>query len=125
MQPTGPESAVAPELRDEEPASAAGIAVRPAPSRTGLESVRPNPTRQGVEIVFGVVSGDEGAASLTVFDVSGRRIATLVDGMIEPGWTEIRWDGRDANGVKTVAGVYFLRLTVGERVDRRKIVKVR
>jgi hypothetical protein len=58
--------------------------------------------------------------TLTVFDLLGRDVATLVDGMEEPGEKAATFDGS-----ALASGVYFYRLKVGEFVQTRKLVLVR
>jgi hypothetical protein len=45
-----------------------------------------------------------------VFDISGRRIATLHDGALGAGRQKLIWDGRDGNGRQAANGVYLYRL---------------
>jgi len=65
--------------------------------------------RQG-EVQF--ARGGDGSARLDVFDVSGRRLATLEPtvGGNGAGWT---WDGRDVSGRTVTAGVCFARVRDG------------
>ena len=56
---------------------------------------------------------------LTVLDVRGRRVATLVDGPLSAGRHEARLDGSLA------AGVYIIRLEAGGTVITRQAVVVR
>lgn len=83
----------------------------------------PNPFRSDVEIAFSLARG--GAARLSVFDMSGRRVADLVDGVRPAGVNRVVWDGRGARGVVTPPGVYVLRLTEGSSVATRKLVRTR
>ncbi|MFC1799906.1 lamin tail domain-containing protein [Candidatus Eisenbacteria bacterium] len=49
--------------------------------------------------------------SVSVLDVQGRRIASLVEGeAVGPGVHSIEWDGRDARGNQVASGVYFVLL---------------
>jgi len=57
------------------------------------------------------------ATSLQVFDVLGRKVATLVDEVKPPGNYSVRWDASGA-----ASGVYFCRLMVGEKSAVRKMV---
>ncbi len=59
---------------------------------------------------------------LVVYDLAGRHVKTLVDGMKEPGWYEIRWDGRNRRGDRVASGVYFCRLEAGGSKASRKVV---
>ena len=62
----------------------------------------------------------EGTVKLEVFDVAGRRVATLVEGHEKAGFKEVRWDpGRVASGT------YLYRLQAGEFVHTRRLVILR
>jgi len=49
-------------------------------------------------------------AEVVVYDVRGRHLVTLYDGMADLGTHEILWNGRDQAGLKIGSGVYFARL---------------
>jgi hypothetical protein len=48
---------------------------------------------------------------LAVYDVTGRRLATLTDKALGAGATNVVWDGRDRTGTAVRSGIYFARLT--------------
>jgi len=56
------------------------------------------------------------AARVDVFDVQGRRLATLADRDFAAGAHVLLWDGRDAGGTSAPRGLYFVRLTTPARV---------
>ncbi|MCA9752934.1 MAG: T9SS type A sorting domain-containing protein, partial [Gemmatimonadetes bacterium] len=86
-------------------------------------SMSPNPFVRETSISFEVPRA--GRTAVTVFDVSGRRVRTLVDRRLDSGAEALTWDGRDAHGATVTPGVYFVRL-VGEGIDRSaKVVRVR
>jgi hypothetical protein len=58
--------------------------------------------------------------TLSVFDLLGREVATLVDDMEEPGEKRATFDGS-----ALASGVYFYRLRAGDFVQTRKLVLVR
>jgi len=64
-------------------------------------------------VAFGVTS-NAGAVRLHLgaYDLKGREVATLVDGVMRPGEHAIAWDGNGRQG-RLGAGVYLLRLTGG------------
>lgn len=49
-------------------------------------------------------------ANLTVFDVRGRKVKTLIAEHLEPGRYSIPWDGRDNQSRRVASGVYYVRL---------------
>ncbi len=67
-----------------------------------------------------------GHVQLAVFDLTGRRVALLVDGLQEGGREHTMiWNGRDAGDRPVGSGVYFARLQVGEQVLTRRSILVR
>lgn len=62
---------------------------------------------------------------LEVYDVRGARVATLFDGILAPNEYVARWNGRDSSGSPAATGVYFYRLTAGNRSVTRKMVLIR
>ncbi len=88
-----------------------------------LSPARPNPTRTGTEIAFSL--SRPGVAELAVFDVAGRRVATLLNREMAAGPHAVSWDSKDASGNAVAAGVYFYRLTAeGESaMDRMTVLR--
>ena len=54
-----------------------------------------------------------GEVQLAVYDLAGRRVATLIDGVVEAGEHSIMWAGRDDRGQLVASGVYVCRLADG------------
>jgi len=65
-----------------------------------------------------------GRADVSVFDVSGRRIAGLFRGDLEAGSYEARWDRRSEDGARAPAGVYFVSLSVAGESARQRVIVV-
>ena len=93
------------------------------PLQFGLEQNYPNPFRDATHIVFETT--DPGMVYVLVYDVLGRRIATLVQGMLAPGRHEVRWDGRTDGGSAAGSGPYFYRLQQGRKQAVRTMLLVR
>jgi len=90
------------------------------PDDAYLRAPAPNPARGATTIEYGLARA--GHVSIEVFDVTGRRLSTLVRGRVEAGEWRVAWDGRDGGGRRLRAGVYFVRMT-GTGPDRtRRIV---
>ncbi|HEY6195084.1 MAG TPA: beta-propeller fold lactonase family protein [Candidatus Eisenbacteria bacterium] len=87
-------------------------------ARLDLALAGANPAGGGA--TFRYVLPGRGSASLELFDLQGRRLATLASGVAEAGAHEARWDGRLASGARANAGVYLARLDTrwGRRVVR-------
>ncbi|MDP7031256.1 MAG: FlgD immunoglobulin-like domain containing protein [Gemmatimonadota bacterium] len=88
-----------------------------------LSQNRPNPLNGTTRIDFSV-PGAMGV-DLTVYNVSGQTVKRLAIGNRDAGAYRVEWDGRDAAGTKVAAGVYFYRLTAGEKVLTRKMTVTR
>ena len=55
--------------------------------------------------------------TLKIYNILGQEVATLVDGVQEPGYYTVRW-----NALDMASGVYFYRLTAGEFSETRRMV---
>jgi hypothetical protein len=67
-----------------------------------------NPARGGTRLSIDVTAGEK--AQLDIYDLAGRRVKALLDGMVSMERTTVSWDGLDNDGRKVPAGVYFARL---------------
>jgi hypothetical protein len=87
----------------------------------------PNPFASRTRIELAVpVSWRLPSAAVVVYDVCGRKVATLFEGKIQDGVPQVfTWDGITDSGRRTASGVYFLRARVGEHVESRKMILLR
>ena len=83
----------------------------------------PNPFQDRTTIAYEV--GRPGPVTITVYDLLGRAVRTLVDETQPVGRYEAAWDGRDAGGQPVASGTYFYRLRVGGRVSSKQAIRVR
>jgi len=82
----------------------------PAPVLASLDAM-PNPFNPQTEIRFSLpASGD---VTLSIFDVRGRAVRTLVSGSLAAGEHSVIWNGRDASGRVQASGVYLALLDAG------------
>jgi hypothetical protein len=94
------------------------------PSRFVLDPSAPNPFSSAARIRFGLPRAEE--VSLEIFDVLGRRVATLLDrAPVTAGYHTVIWDGESGTGHPVSDGVYLLRLSAGPVVLTRRIVHAR
>ena len=89
------------------------------PARVTLGRNVPNPFNPATEIAFSLPRA--GRVRLEVFDVSGRKVRTLVDGRLETGAYTIMWRGENDRGARTSSGTYFYRLDADGEVLTRKM----
>ncbi len=95
--------------------------VRP---RTALYATAPNPFNPVTTIRYTI--GESTRAHLAIYDVSGRLVRTLVDGIATARHYTARWDGADDSGAPASAGVYWARLRTGTGfVGSTKLVLVK
>ena len=71
-------------------------------------SVSPNPTSGPVAIRFAVPIA--GVTSVDIYDVQGRLVRRVLKKQIPAGDAAYSWDGRDEDGRKVAAGIYFVRV---------------
>lgn len=105
-------------LRPEEITGAG--AVPSVPAVTALEQNVPNPFNPVTVIRFAIAS--PGWVELRVYDVVGRPVRTLAEGVRAVGRYEVTWDGRDDGGVSVSSGVYMYELKAPGRVESKKMV---
>ena len=105
------------------PEGAADVPLTVAAGRLALAAY-PNPFR--VVTTFQYSLATPGTVDLAVYDLAGRRVATLLEAAVRgAGFGEVTWDGRDAEGVDVPGGVYFARMAAGGATVRRQIVLLR
>lgn len=98
--------------------STVSVPVADGSSRLALAPAFPNPSRGAVTIRFSL--SRPGPVTLGLYDLSGRRIQTLVDAMLRPGVHSRTWNRSDREGRRVPAGIYFYELFAdGQRIARR------
>jgi outer membrane protein assembly factor BamB len=93
------------------------------PATAALRQNFPNPFNSATTIVFETTRPE--VVRLDVFDVTGRRIATLAEGMLPPGRHHIDWDTTDGSGRKVASGIYVYRLQSESGTMSRTMTLVR
>ncbi len=94
------------------------------PAATGtfaLARPSPNPLRSSTSLRYRVA--ERGRVELTIFDIQGRSIRSVIDAEVEPGEHTAVWDGRDDRGRLVPNGPYFARLSqAGARASEAVLV---
>lgn len=93
------------------------------PRSLALEPNSPNPFGPATGIRYSLPRREP--VDLAVFDVAGRLVVRLVEGMQGPGSGFAIWNGRDARGAEVAPGVYVFRLRAGSESVARKMVMVK
>ena len=85
------------------------------PEKPLLMTVSPNPFNSAVKIDFEIPADRE--VKLDIFDITGRKVASLIDGELTSGRRTIRWEPGDSP-----TGVYLVRLNAGDETTTRKVL---
>ncbi|MCC6348767.1 MAG: T9SS type A sorting domain-containing protein [Candidatus Eisenbacteria bacterium] len=97
--------------------STVGVLEEATPSSLRMR-IAPNPSAGSSRIAFNLPFG--GKSRIDIYDVSGRRVRTLTDGVLAAGSYVEVWDGRGDVGTLMRAGLYFVRLqAAGETIVAR------
>src|SRR5262245_5635440 len=84
-----------------------------------MGEVTPNPAAREAGVEFSL--GRDARVRITVLDLTGREVATLVDGVQSEGRHRVSWRGTVA-GARSPAGMYFMRYEAGGTVQVRRFV---
>jgi hypothetical protein len=91
--------------------------------RAGLGQNYPNPFNPSTKIEYWIPDGRTAEpVSLTIYDVRGARVRTLVDTRQPAGRYRVEWDGRDNSGTPVGSGIYFYRLATSHFSGTRKMI---
>ncbi len=102
----------------DEPIETRSTADADIPSEFALGQNYPNPFNPATNIAFQVPENSR--VTLEVYDVTGRRITTLVDDQLDAGYHEVTFDG-----TRLASGVYLYRMQAGDFVQTRKFMLVK
>ena len=120
ISPPGAEEA---DLRTKAGTTAVGD---PSPSSAAsllLSAPAPNPFSAATHV--SATLPRSGRYRLAVYDVAGREVAVLAEGLGDGGRHTLQWAGRDARGAEVPSGVYFLRLESQGGIQVQKLVIAR
>lgn len=89
------------------------------PSQVALDQNYPNPFNPSTEIAFTL--SQAGSVTLTVYNLLGQKVRTLVDANLSGGAHRYTWNGRDDSGQGVSSGVYLYTLNAGGRSMTKKM----
>jgi Tol biopolymer transport system component len=93
------------------------------PQSFALTQNYPNPFNSNTVIGFNLPRSQD--VELTVYNLAGQKVVSLVNGYRQAGSYTMHWDGRDEAGRALASGVYLYRLQAGTRVETRKLLLLR
>ncbi len=90
------------------------------PAAFTLHQSYPNPFNPGTTISYQLVRSEH--VVLTVYDVLGRAVRTLLDGVQQAGGHTVVWDGTDDGRHPVPTGLYVYRMQAGRHIASRKML---
>jgi hypothetical protein len=91
------------------------------PTVAALYQAVPNPFNPSTTIRFDVPDGGV-RVQISVYDVAGRLVKTLVDDRLDAGRRQVTWDGRNQTGSPVASGMYFYRMTTESYAATHKML---
>lgn len=88
-----------------------------------LHAPYPNPFNPATTIGFTLNKREN--VQVTVYDVSGKRVAVLADRVFAPGYHTVLWQGVNHRGESVSSGIYFVRMITGKYSSNKRIVLMR
>ncbi|MFH1842311.1 MAG: proprotein convertase P-domain-containing protein [bacterium] len=90
------------------------------PRSVALDGNYPNPFNPATTIAFSIPFAQP--VQLEVFNLQGRRVATLLADMLPAGRHEVTWRGQDTAGQQVASGIYLYRLQTWKFSETRKMM---
>jgi hypothetical protein len=90
------------------------------PQRFALEQNFPNPFNPSTTIRYELP--EDGLVNVTIYDMMGRQVSTLVSSQQAAGYKSIQWNATNDFGKPISAGVYLYKIQAGEFVQTKKMV---
>ena len=90
------------------------------PQTATLYGNYPNPFNPTTTIHFYLP--EAGNVKLEIFNIKGQKVKTLLDGMSKEGYQEVVWNGNDNTERKLASGVYFYKLSYGNKSLQKKML---
>ena len=92
----------------------------PAPKEFSVAQNYPNPFNPSTTIEYALPK--DTWVRLTIYNILGRKVRTLVDEYELAGLRRIVWDSKDDEGREMASGIYFYQIKAGEFTQSKKMV---
>lgn len=83
----------------------------------------PNPFNPTTTIQYDMPQ--TGFVAITVYDMLGNVVQTLVNSTQSSGHYSIQWNGKNQNGQKVASGIYFVQMRAGDYLSTQKMTLLR
>ncbi len=97
--------------------------VSDVPEEFTLMQNYPNPFNPMTTIRYELKNAAQ--VTLTVYNILGQKIRTLVNRQLPSGSYQVLWDAKSDAGVPVSSGIYFYRLDTGQFVQTKKMILLR
>ena len=91
-----------------------------APQQFALYDNYPNPFNPSTRLSYDIA--EQVRVNITIFDAVGREVIKLFDGIQNPGFQNVVWNGKDQFGQNVPAGIYIYRMNAGGFISTKKMV---
>jgi ligand-binding sensor domain-containing protein len=93
------------------------------PKSFEVSPVYPNPFNMSTTIEFQLNTAKQ--IKISIFDISGRLVNTILNSTLMPGSYEINWNGKNAVGNYIASGVYFATISSSNQKSTLKLVLIK
>ena len=100
-----------------------GIGDGTIPMKFAVSANYPNPFNPSTRFTISIP--DRSNVSTSVFDLKGRRIATLLNSELDTGVYDLTWQGKNDIGSQVSAGIYILRVDAGKYHHNQKMIYIK
>ena len=90
------------------------------PYEFSISAPYPNPFNPSTTIEYSLP--EENAVNITVYDLMGNEVRTLIDKDQAAGTWSILWDSKNESGLSVAAGIYFFNIRIGHFYNTKKAV---
>ena len=99
------------------------VAYGSVPAEPRLKNNYPNPFNGSTMIGFSLPKAQR--VELSIYNLLGQKVATLVDSELETGFHEVRWNSIDRQGHPLPSGVYFARFLTASTSQTSKLLLIK
>ncbi|MAI03524.1 MAG: hypothetical protein CMQ75_03225, partial [Gammaproteobacteria bacterium] len=99
------------------------LTLKPMPEEFLLHQNYPNPFNSSTMVKFNIP--EPSLIDLSVYDLTGRKVAVLLSQNVAPGFHEIIWNGKDDKFLNSPSGVYFIMLKTDQYRKVKKMLLIK
>jgi len=100
-----------------------GVENNPIPRTNQLYGNYPNPFNPETTVRYQIAQSTN--VQVTIYNILGEKVKTLINAVQNEGQHEIQWKGRNDQGQGVASGVFIVELKAGEFTQRQKVMLIR